>query len=414
MSRRRVVITGIGVVSPIGHDLATFWNGILEGRNGVGPITLFDASEFRTHFAMEVTDFAPETRIDRKTLRQLDRFAQFAVVAASEAMEDSGFDPSLGDPTRYGVITGSGIGGLGEMETQHDNFRDRGPHRISPFFVPKMMINAVSGQIAIKHGFRGSNFSTVSACASSQHALGVAFGTVVSGRCDAVLSGGSEAAITPLGIGGFCSMKAMSTRNDDPGTAMRPFQASREGFVMGEGGAVFLLEELEHAKGRGAKIYCEVLGFGSTDDAHHITAPDPDSKMAIEVMKSAVDHAGKNLEDVNYINAHGTSTPLNDKMEIGAIRRLFGDHADRIMVSSTKSQIGHLLGGSGAVELAAVALGIREGVVPATINQVDPDPECDIDTVPDEAREARIDIALSNSFGFGGHNACLCVGRFKD
>ena len=413
MSRRRVVITGIGVVSPIGHDLAAFWNGILEGRNGVGPITLFDASEFRTRFAMEVTDFDPESRIDRKTLRQLDRFAQFALVAAAEAMEDSGFDPSA-DPSRYGVVTGSGIGGLGEMETQHNNFRDRGPSRISPYFVPKMMVNAGAGQIAIQHGFKGSNFSTVSACASSQHALGVALGSIVSGRCDAVLSGGSEAAITPLGIGGFCSMKAMSTRNDDPATAMRPFQASRDGFVMGEGGAIFLLEELEHAKRRGAKIYCEVLGFGSTDDAHHITAPDPDSKMAIEVMRTALHQSGRNLEDVNYINAHGTSTPLNDVMEMAAIRQLFGDHAEQLMVSSTKSQVGHLLGASGAVELAAVALGIREGVVPATINQVDPDPECDLDSVPDKPRESQIEVALSNSFGFGGHNACLCVGRYKD
>lgn len=413
MSKRRVVITGIGVVSPIGNDLATFWNGILEGRNGVGPITHFDASEFKTRFAMEVKDFDPETRVDRKTLRQLDRFAQFALVAAAEAMEDSGLDPSA-DPSRYGVITGSGIGGLGEMETQHDNFRDRGPSRISPYFVPKMMMNAGSGQIAIQHGFQGSNFATVSACASSQHALGVALGTIVSGRCDAVLSGGSEAAITPLGVGGFCSLKAMSTRNDDPATAMRPFQASRDGFVMGEGGAIFLFEELEHAKRRGAKIYCEVLGFGSTDDAHHITAPDPDSKMAIEVMRSALQHSGRDLTDVNYVNAHGTSTPLNDVMEMGAVSQLFGDHAEQLMVSSTKSQVGHLLGASGAVELAAVALGIREGVVPATINQVDPDPECNLDTVPDEIRETQIEVALSNSFGFGGHNACLCVGRFKD
>ncbi|MGE4619914.1 MAG: beta-ketoacyl-ACP synthase II [Planctomycetota bacterium] len=413
MSRRRVVITGIGVVSPIGHDLSTFWNGILESRNGVGPITLFDASEFKTRFAMEVADFDPTVRIERKMMRQLDRFAQFALVAAAEAMEDSALDPSA-DPTRYGVITGSGIGGLGEIEAQHDNFRDRGPSRISPYFVPKMMMNAASGQIAIQHGLQGSNFATVSACASSQHALGVALGSIVADRCDAVLAGGSEAAITPLGVGGFCSLKAMSVRNDDPTTAMRPFQASRDGFVMGEGGAIFVFEELEHARSRGAKIYCEVLGFGSTDDAHHITAPDPDSKMAVEAMRSAVKQAGKNLEDVNYINAHGTSTPLNDVMEMGAIRQLFGSHADHLMVSSTKSQVGHLLGASGAVELAAVAVGIREGVVPATINQVDPDPDCDLDSVPDEPREAQIDVALSNSFGFGGHDACLCVGRFKD
>ncbi len=413
MSRVRVVVTGIGVVSPIGNDLASFWNGILEGRNGVGPITRFDASEFRTRFAMEVKDFDPEISIERKTLRLLDRFSQFALVAAAEAMEDSGLDPS-GDPSRYGVITGSGIGGLGEIELQHNNFRDRGPSRISPYFVPKMMMNAASGHIAIQHGLKGSNFATVSACASSQHALGVALGSITSGRCDAVLCGGSEAAITPLGVGGFCSLKAMSSRNDEMATAMRPFQASRDGFVMGEGGAIFVFEELEHARKRGAKIYCEVLGFGSTDDAHHITAPDPDAPMAKEAMSSALRHAGRNFEDVDYINAHGTSTPLNDRMEMRAIRELFGAHADHLMVSSTKSQVGHLLGASGAVELAATALGIREGVVPATINQVDPDPECDLDSVPDEPRQSQIRVALSNSFGFGGHDACLCIGRFED
>ncbi|MDE0960253.1 MAG: beta-ketoacyl-ACP synthase II [Planctomycetota bacterium] len=413
MSRIRVVITGIGVVSPIGNDLASFWNGILEGRNGVGPITRFDASEFRTRFAMEVKDFDPEIRVDRKTLRLLDRFAQFAVVAAGEAMEDSGLDPS-GDPTRYGVITGSGIGGLGEIELQHAKFIERGPSRISPYFVPKMMMNAASGHIAIQHGLKGSNFATVSACASSQHALGVALGTIRAGRCDAVLAGGSEAAITVLGVGGFCSLKAMSSRNDDFTTAMRPFQASRDGFVMGEGGAIFVFEELEHARKRGAQIYCEVLGFGSTDDAHHITAPDPDAPMAVAAMRSALEYAGKNIEQVDYINAHGTSTPLNDKMEVRAIRELFGDHADHLMVSSTKSQVGHLLGASGAVELAAIAVGIRDSVVPATINQVDPDPECDLDSVPNEPREAPIRVALSNSFGFGGHDACLCLGKFED
>ena len=413
MSSRRVVITGIGVVSPIGNDLASFWNGILEGRNGVGPITQFDASEFRTKFAMEVKDFDPESRVDRKTLRLLDRFAQFALVAAAEAMEYSGLDPSA-DPTRYGVITGSGIGGLAEIEVQHNNFRDRGPSRISPYFVPKMMMNAASGQIAIQHGFKGFNFATVSACASSQHALGVALDSIVSGHCDAVLAGGSEAAITPLGVGGFCSLKAMSSRNDDITTAMRPFQASRDGFVMGEGGAIFVFEELEHARKRDARIYCEVLGFGFTDDAYHITAPDPQAPMAVAAMRAALENAGRNLDEVDYINAHGTSTPLNDVMEMQAIRELFGTHSERLMVSSTKSQIGHLLGASGAVELAAIAVGIREGVVPATINQVDPDPECDLDSVPDEPREAPIRVALSNSFGFGGHDACLCLGRFED
>lgn len=413
MSRRRVVITGIGVVAPIGNDLATFWNGILEGRNGVGPITHFDATDFRTRFAMEVKDFDPFSRIDRKTARLLDRFAQFALYSSGEALEDSGLDPTS-QPDRYGVITGSGIGGIQEMEDQHTLLKDRGPDRVSPFFIPKMITNAAAGQIAIAHGFKGVNYSTVSACASSQHALGVALDTIRAGRCDAILTGGSEAAITPLSIAGFCALKAMSTRNDEFETAMRPFQASRDGFVMGEGGAMFMFEELEHAKKRGARIYCEVLGFGATDDAYHITAPDPEAKMAREAMRLALVDAERDTSEVNYINAHGTSTPLNDVMEQSAVRQLLGATSDSVMMSSTKSQVGHLLGASGAVELAATAIGIREGVVPATINQVDPDPECSLDSVANEPREAQIEVALSNSFGFGGHDACLCVGRYKD
>jgi len=414
MSRRRVVITGIGVVSSIGSDLAAFWNGILEGRSGAGPITGFDAAEYRTKFACEARGFSVEGILDSKLEKTLDRFSQFAVVASDQAVKDAGL--AIGadeDPQRFGVITGSGIGGLLEIEAQHRVLMERGPGRLSPFFVPKMMMNAASGQIAIRFGLQGQNYATASACASSQHALGLAFDAVARGHCDVVVTGGSEACISPLGIGGFNAMKALSTRNDDPMTASRPFTASRDGFVMGEGAGIFIFESLERAKARGAKIYAEVLGFGMTDDGHHIAAPEPGGRLAAAAMRSAVAQSGRALEDVDYVNAHGTSTPLNDAMETRAIRDVFGAHADRLMVSSTKSQVGHCLGASGAVELAAVALGIDRGVVPATINHLDPDPECDLDYVPNEPRQERIDLAISNSFGFGGHNACLCVGRFR-
>ena len=412
--KRRVVITGVGVVSPVGNDVPTFWNAILEGRSGAGPITKFDPSPYRTHFACEVKDFKPDERIESKFVRKIDLVAQYACYSALEASADAGME--IGDsesPQRFGVVTGSGIGGLEEMENNYQTLLDRGPTRISPLFVPRMMINASAGQIAILHGFQGPNFSTVSACASTQHALGIGYDLVANGSADVILSGGSEAAIIRLGIGGFNSMKALSTRNDDPEGASRPFTASRDGFVMGEGGAMFVLESEERAKARGAKIYCEVLGFGMTDDANHIAAPLPTGEMAAAAMRGAVERSGINLEDVNYVNAHGTSTPLNDVMESRAIRGVFGAHADKMMVSSTKSQIGHLLGASGAVELAAVALGIEQGVVPPTINYNDPDPECDLDYVPNEPRQHQIEYAISNSFGFGGHNACLCVGKYN-
>ncbi|MEM7163993.1 MAG: beta-ketoacyl-ACP synthase II [Planctomycetota bacterium] len=410
---RRVVITGVGVVSAIGNNVPSFWNGILEGRSGAGPITQFDASGLKTQFATEVKDFDPSERIDRKTLRHLDRFVQLALVAAGEAVEDSALAVDKEDPRRIGVVIGSGIGGLNEIEAQSEVLRERGAGRISPFFIPKMMVNAASGQIAIAHGFQGPNFSTSSACASSQHALGVSLDLVRRGACDVMIAGGSESTITPLAVGGFCAAKAMSTRNDDPQTASRPFSASRDGFVMGEGAGVFVFETEEHAKARGAKIYAEVLGFGMTDDAHHITAPSPDGAHATEAMRLAVADGGRDLSDVNYINAHGTSTPLNDVMETRAVKTLFGAHSSNLCMSSTKSQIGHLLGASGAVELAAISLGIEQGVIPPTINYQDPDPECDLDYVPNEAREAQIEVALSNSFGFGGHNASLCVGRYR-
>ncbi len=413
MNKRRVVITGIGVITPIGADVPSFWNGIVEGRSGAGPITRFDSTNFRTHFAAEVKDFQPERFIEGKFLKNIERVTQYAVVSALEAVKDAGLEIGPGEnPQQFGVLTGSGIGGLEEIEANHSALRDRGPSRISPFFIPKMMINAAAGQIAIRFGFQGPNFSTVSACASTQHALGIAYSLLSTGACEAILTGGSEGAVTPLGIGGFNAMKALSTRNDDPSTASRPFCRSRDGFVLGEGGGIFVFESEKRARARGAKIYCEVLGFGMTDDANHIAAPLPSGELAAAAMRGAVRQAGINLDDIDYINAHGTSTPLNDVMESRAIHGVFGAHARKLMVSSTKSQVGHLLGASGAVELAAVALGIDQGVVPPTINYVDPDPECDLDYVPNQARERRIRYAISNSFGFGGHNACIAVGRY--
>ena len=408
MSQQRVVVTGVGVVSPIGNDVPAFWNGILEGRSGAGPITRFDTSDFRSHFACELQGFDAKACLDAKRLRTYDRFTQYAVVAAIQAVADSQLEIANGEsPQDIGVITGSGIGGIDAIEANARALFERGPGRISPFFIPMMMINAAAGQLAIHFGFQGPNYSTVSACASAQHALGAAYDLIVSGQCRAVLVGASEAAITPLGVGGFNNMKALSTRNDEPETASRPFCKSRDGFVMGEGAGMFVFESEERARARGARIYCEVRGFATTDDAHHIAAPLPSGEMAAAAMRGAVARSGLNVEDIDYINAHGTSTPLNDVMESRAIRAVFGAHADKLMVSSTKSQIGHLLGASGAVELVAVALGIHQGVVPATINNIDPDPECDLDYVPNEARRLPVRTVLSNSFGFGGQNACL-------
>jgi 3-oxoacyl-[acyl-carrier-protein] synthase II len=408
-----VVITGVGVISSIGSDPSTFWNGILECRSGAGPITAFDATDYKTRFACEASGFDPSETMDGKLVRTVDRFTQMAIAASQQAVDDSGLEIGEDeDPQRFGVITGTGIGGLLEIENQHSILLERGPSRLSPFFIPKIMMNAASGQVAIRYGFQGPNYATASACASSQHALGLALDSIALGATDVVITGGSEACVCPCGIGGFNAMKALSTRNDSPQSASRPFTASRDGFVLGEGAGMFVFESLERAKARGAKIYAEVLGFGMTDDADHIAAPLPDGALAAAAMRAAVKQSGRAITDVNYVNAHGTSTPLNDKMETRAIRSVFGEHADSMMVSSTKSQVGHCLGASGAVELVAIAMGIEQGIVPATINHDDPDPECDLDYVPNAPREAQIEVAISNSFGFGGHNACLCVGRF--
>ncbi len=414
MSKRRVVITGLGVVSSIGTGVNKFWDGIKESRSGVAEVTSFDVSELPTKIAGEVRDFDVEEFLSKKGARQLDRFVHFALKASQEAMDDSGLDLETEPKDRIGCIWASGIGGLLEIETTHRKALEKGPRRIGPFFIPKLMINAGAGQIAIRFGIQGANYAVTSACASGKHALGLAYRSIVYGDAEVMITGGSEATVTMLGMGGFSALKALSVRNDDPTTASRPFNIDRDGFVVGEGGGALIFEEYEHAKARGANIYAEVLGFGMTDDGFHISAPISDGTMAAKTMLHAVNEAGINPDEVSYINAHGTSTPLNDVMETRAIHHAFGDHAKKLQVSSTKSQIGHLLGASGAVESLVTALAIKHQVLPPTINYMNPDPECDLDYVPNEAREAEVNYGISNSFGFGGHNASILLGRLKD
>ena len=410
MTQRRVVITGVGAVSPLGTDAPTTLAAAKAGKSGARIVTKFDVSPLACKIACEV-DWDAAARFGREA-KKLDLFCQYGITAADEAMADAGIDMSAEDGDRCGVITGSGIGGLHGIENQYQQMLDRGPHRISPHFVPMMMINALSGQISIRHGMRGQNYTTASACASSSHALGLAFRAIRGGECDVMVAGGSEATITMLAMGGFSNMKAMSTRNDDPERACRPFDQDRDGFVMGEGAGMLIFEELEHARARGAKIYAEMKGFGMTADAHHITAPTPDGSGPANAMIGALRDGGIDPERVNYINAHGTSTPLNDAAESRAIRSVLGEQADKLCVSSSKSMIGHLLGGSGGLELVLSAQMVAEGVVHPTINYETPDPECDLDYVPNEAREYQIDHMLSNSLGFGGHNVSLLLARF--
>ncbi|MHC4077893.1 MAG: beta-ketoacyl-ACP synthase II [Planctomycetota bacterium] len=409
MNRRRVVITGIGIVSPLGLDRETTWDGLVSGRSGAAPIERFDVSQHTTRFACEIKGFDPLKYFSKPEARRCDPFAQYLLVAADEAMKQSGLDMSKTDPRRAGCILGTGIGGINEIEDQKMLLRERGPGRVSPFFIPKLMSNAIAGQAAIRFGLEGTSFVTSSACASSGHALGMALRSIQSGESDMVLSGGAEAATTELSLAGFCSLRALSQRNDDPQRASRPFDRDRDGFVMAEGAAVLILEELEHAKARGADFVVEFCGYGSTDDAFHITAPEENGVGPIRAIQMALDDGGLQPEDVLYVNAHGTSTELNDKVETKAIRTVFGDHADRLLVSSTKSMIGHALGASGALEAAACALAIQHGVLPPTINYETPDPECDLDYVPNEAREIKVGAAISNSLGFGGHNTCLAL-----
>ncbi|MHC4135025.1 MAG: beta-ketoacyl-ACP synthase II [Planctomycetota bacterium] len=410
MSRRRVVITGLGAVCSLGNDVPTIWEAAKAGRSGARRVTRFDPSNISCQIACEVRDFDGQAYLGREA-KKLDLFSQYGVVAADEAIQAAGLDFAKEDAYRCGVITGSGIGGLIEIESQHGILRDKGPRRVSPFFIPRLMVNALSGHISIRHGLRGANYVTASACASSSHALGLAFHAIRGGLCDVVVTGGAEATITELAMAGFSNMKAMSKRNEEPERASRPFDRGRDGFVMGDGAGMLVFEELERAEARGAEILAEVKGFGMTADAHHITAPTPEGEGPAEAMRLALEDGQVDRERVNYINAHGTSTPLNDAAESRAIRTIFGEHADRLCVSSSKSMVGHLLGGSGGLETVLTALMIHEGVINPTINYETPDPECDLDYVPNESREAPIDHALSNSLGFGGHNVTLLFAR---
>ncbi len=411
MSGRRVVVTGVGAVTALGHDAPSTFAGLLGGRSGVGPITRWDAKDFATRFAAEVKDFDPATVLEPHEARKLDPFVLFAMAAAKEALADCGIDLEKEDRTRFGAVVGVGIGGLTDIEAQHNVLLERGPRRVNPFFIPKIMMNAAAGQISIRHGLQGPNYATASACASSAHAVGLAMKAIRWDEADVMLAGGSEAAITTLGIGGFNALKALSTRNDAPQRASRPFDRDRDGFVMGEGGGALILEEYGRAKRRGARIYAEVKGFGMTADAHHITAPAPGGEGARRAMALALRDAALAPDAVQYVNAHGTSTPINDPLEIAAMKAAFGEHARRLAISSSKSMIGHLLGGSGAVEAVVTALSIHRNVVHPTANLENPDPECDLDCVPGEARTMEVRNAMSNSLGFGGHNASIVLGR---
>jgi 3-oxoacyl-[acyl-carrier-protein] synthase II len=410
---RRVVITGLGTVNSLCSDLPGFWSALLAGRSGIGTIEQFDTFLFKVHFGGEVKNFDPEPLVDKKKAHRLDRFAQFALVASHAAVKDSGCDFAKEDPYRCGVIIGSGIGGLNEFEEQHGRYKDHGPSRISPFVIPKMIPNAAAGNVSIEFGLCGPNTAVSTACASAAHAVGDAMRAIQWGYADVMLAGGSEAVITPMGLGGFCSARALSLRNDDPQHASRPFDKDRDGFVLSEGAGIVVLEDLEHARKRGATLYAELLGCGSSADAHHITQPHPCGAGACAAVRLALKDARLNPEDIQYVNAHGTSTPLGDASETQALKDVFGPHAKKLVISSTKSMLGHLLGASGGVELIAVALTIRHRVVHPTINYHTPDPACDLDYVPNTAREMHVRHAISNSFGFGGHNCCLVVGAIK-
>ena len=412
MSDRRVVITGMGIISSLGESVDPFWDRLINGQSGVGPITSFDSTDFAVHFGGECRDFRPEDYVERREIKRLDRFSQLAIGAATNCHKDSGLELDGEDPSRVGVIVGSGIGGLLEMEQQHNRLLNKGPSKVSAFTIPKLMANAAGGNISIMFNAQGPSTTVVTACASASHAMGDALTTIQRDEADVIFTGGAEAAVTPLGIAAFAAMKALSVRNDEPQRASRPFDRDRDGFVMGEGAGMLLVEELEHAKKRGAKIYAELSGVGASGDAGHITQPDENGQGAFDAMTKALCHAKLNPQDVHYINAHGTGTPLGDIAETVAIKRLFGDHAFKLSVSSTKSAIGHLLGASGGVEMVAVVMAINHNLAPPTINLDNPDPQCDLDYVPNQAKDMKIDVALSNSFGFGGHNACVCVRRF--
>jgi 3-oxoacyl-[acyl-carrier-protein] synthase II len=413
MDKRRVVMTGAGAVTPVGNTAEEFWTSLLAGRSGIGPITRFDASQMPTRIAGEIKGFDPLNYIDKKDDRKFDRFLKYAVACAAMAVEDAGLTTDRVDATRFGVLVGSGIGGIETLLEQYAILTEKGPDRVSPFFVPMIIVNMASGVVSMRFGAKGPNSSVVTACATGNHAIGDATRIVQRGDADVMIAGGSEAIIIPLTIAGFCQMKAMSTRNDDPTRASRPFDAERDGFVCGEGGGLVILESLEHALARDARIYAEVVGYGMTGDAHHMTAPDPEGDGAARAMTAALRDAALEPSSVGYINAHGTSTPYNDKFETIAIKRVFGDHAKKLAVSSTKSMTGHLLGAAGGIEAIATAFALHHGILPPTMNYEKPDPDCDLDYIPNQARKQEVEVALSNAFGFGGTNATLAFKKYR-
>jgi 3-oxoacyl-[acyl-carrier-protein] synthase II len=413
MTKRRVVVTGLGLITPVGLGVRESWDAIVAGKSGVGPITYFDTTEYPTKIAAQVKGFAPENYMDVKEAKRLEKFVSFAVAAAKEAIQDAGLNLEQEDLNQIGVIVGSGIGGLDLLERQHSVLLEKGPKRVTPFLIPMMIINMASGMISMLFKLKGPNTAIATACATGSHAIGDAFRIIQRGDAEVMVCGGTEATVTPLGIAGFCSMKAMSTRNDAPEKASRPFDAQRDGFVMGEGSGVVVLESLDHAMKRNARIYAEIAGYGMTADAYHITAPAPEGEGAAQAMTLAVQDAGLKPEEIDYINAHGTSTDLNDKFETMAIKKVFGDHAYKLAVSSTKSMVGHLLGAAGGVEFIVCVLSIVNKKLTPTINYEVPDPDCDLDYVPNQARDAQVNVVISNSLGFGGHNATLLVKRFE-
>ncbi|MFA6358114.1 MAG: beta-ketoacyl-ACP synthase II [Candidatus Omnitrophota bacterium] len=412
--KKRVVITGLGVISPVGNDVASFWQSLKDGKNGVGPITSFDATAFDSRIAAEIKNFDP-TRygISLKDVKRTAKFVQYAVAAAKQAIESSGLDLSKEDRNRIGVIIGSGIGSLHTIEEEHKILLNKGPSRLSPFLIPMLIVNEASGLVAIMHGLKGPNSCVATACASGSHAIGEAYRTILYGDADIMVTGGTESCIVPTAVGGFCALRALSTKNDQPQKASRPFDLERDGFVMAEGSGLVVLETLEHAQKRNANIIAEIVGFGMTCDAYHITAPNPDGEGAASAMTIAMKDACLNPQDIDYINAHGTSTKLNDKIETLSMKKAFGNHSKKVMISSTKSMTGHLLGAAGGVEFLVCCLVIKDGVIPATINYEHPDPECDLDYVPNIARTVNVSVCMSNSLGFGGHNASLVVKKFK-
>jgi 3-oxoacyl-[acyl-carrier-protein] synthase II len=405
-----VVITGQGVICPLGNTVEEFWKRLVAGESGIGTVTRFDATGYDTRIAGEVRGFKPEEVMDRKDIRRSDLFVQYAVAAATQALNQAGVKNAV-DPNRFGVIVGSGIGGISTFEDQHRTLLEKGPNRVSPFFIPMMISDMASGQVSILFGAKGPNYCTVSACSSGAHAIGEAYRIIQNSEAEVMIAGGAEAPVTPISFAGFCSMKAMSTRNDEPARASRPFDSQRDGFVMGEGAGILILEELEHARKRGATALAEIVGYGATADAHHMTAPAPEGEGAARAMRAAIHDSGLPLSEFGYVNAHGTSTPLNDKFETQAIKSVFGDHASRVAISSTKSMTGHLLGAAGGLESIICVLALERKILPPTINYENPDPDCDLDYVPNTARQVEARAALSNSLGFGGHNVTLALSR---